>query len=162
MLVGRHRYVVEWGHLLVATLVAAVCIAYLLDARATSLSVHNLLLVQPAAILAALLYILIVPQCVHRVFAENKGLPEERAQAVRAQRGELVKVAALAVAFGFFVFSLETIGFDIATVLFVAAGLFIGGERRIAWLVFYPLIFTLAVIKGYQHLVPYPIVTRVL
>lgn len=167
MQIAGRRYEVDWGHLLVATLVVAVCVWYLFDARSVSLRPNNILFVQPATILAVLLYLLILPQC-FRAISDD---PEAAVAAEEAQTpgpggaatfGELMRVAALAAAFGFFAFSLETIGFDVATWIFTLVGLFVCGERRPLVLLIFPLVFTAAVILGYQMLVPYPITTTVL
>jgi hypothetical protein len=63
MRIGGRNYRVDWGHLIVATTIAVLCLAYLLDARRTSLDIQNLLLVQPLALFALLMYLLILPQC---------------------------------------------------------------------------------------------------
>lgn len=146
------RRVVIWGHFLLLCVIAAVVISYWLDARETSLKINNLLLVQPASIFALLVMALVLPQVFPRVPVKDVPDAEER-------RRELVnvgRVALLAAAFGLFVFSLETIGFDVATFVFVAAGLFLCGERK-AWVIgAYSAIFTVFVVYGYQALVPYP------
>lgn len=173
--IAGRRYEVEWGHLLVATLIIGACIWYLLDARGTSLNVQNLILVQPATIVAVLLYLLILPQCVHRVpetppetVADPPGEPAEEStekpsvrQAVSTGQ-ELLRVGSLAAAFGVFVFSMESLGFDAAAWIFTAVGLFICGERRWLVLALFPPVFALLVVLGYQQLIPYPIPTLIL
>jgi hypothetical protein len=138
-----------WGHLALLGVIAGVVIYYLLDARSVSLRANNLLLVQPASLLALLLVALVIPQCFRRVSPASE-------DAQPADFGDLGRVAALAAAFGAFVFSLETVGFDIATFLFTAAALFLCGERR--WHVILPFsaIFTVALIYGYGYLIPFP------
>lgn len=146
------RRVFVWGHFILLAVIVTIVVAYLLDARAESLKTNNLLLVQPAAILALILAALIVPQLFRR-------LPEDAAPdaaARRAQTMELVRVGLMAAALGLFVFSLETVGFDIATFTFTAIGLWLCGERRL-WLIgAYSAVFTALIIYGYQQLVPYP------
>lgn len=146
------RRVFDWGHLLLLLVIVTIVVAYLLDARSTSLKSNNLLLVQPASILALLLAALIVPQLFRRVAPGET--PD--AQARRAGMMDLLRVGLMATALGFFVFSLETVGFDIATFIFTAVGLRICGERRIWLIVAYSAVFTAAIIYGYQMLVPYP------
>lgn len=146
------RRVVDWGHLALLGVIVAVVVAYLLDARATSLKTNNLLLVQPASILALLLAALVLPQIFRRV-PEDKA-PDDAQR--RAKLAELARVGALASALGIFVFSLETIGFDIATFAFTAVGLWICGERRLWVIGVFSAVFTALVIYGYQQLVPYP------
>ena len=152
----RTRPVVDWGHLALLTVIVVVVVAYLLDARATSLNTNNLLLVQPAAILALILAAIVLPQCIRRD-ADRQGATDRRA-ALR----QVGRVAALACAFGAFVLSLETVGFDLATFLFVALGLYICGERTL-WLIgVFSAVFTVAIVYGYQMLVPYPFPLAVL
>jgi hypothetical protein len=158
MRVAGRTYEVDWGHVLVATLVAGACVWYLADARATSTNVQNLLLVQPATILALILYVLILPQCVRRV----ADTPDQAALPGAARWTDLGRVAALAAAFGFFTFSLDRLGFDAGTWIFVTVGLFICGERRAWVLAVFPPVFTAAVVVGYQQLLPYPIRTLIL
>lgn len=159
--VAGRTYEVDWGHLLVATLVVGVCIWYLADARSTSLNTQNLLLVQPATVLAVILYLLVLAQCVRRVADAPGGAQEPSAKAA-STLADLVRIAALAAAFGFFIFSLETLGFDVGAWIFVTVGLYICGERRPWVLAIFPLAFTVAVVLGYQQLLPYPIHTLIL
>lgn len=145
---------VAWGQLALVTALAGLALAYLIDARSVSLSVNNLLLVQPTAILVLVLWAVIAFGCVrHGAEAE----PASRADWL----GRLRTVSMVA-AFGLFILSLERIGYDIAMALFVGFGLFIGGERRPLWLVLFPLVFSAAVILGFRALVPYPFPTTLL
>jgi len=144
---------VDWGHLLLLIFICAVVIAYLLDARSVSLKVSNLALIEPAAIIALILAALVLPQC----FKRGTPVPEEEATAAPKESWrDLGKVAALAAAFGAFAVSLEAVGFDVATFIFVALGLYLCGERRL-WLIgLYSAVFTVVIVYGYQLLVPYP------
>lgn len=154
---GQRRIVI-WGHLLLLGVIAAVMLAYWLDARGTSLKINNLLLVQPAAILGLVLVALVLPQ----VFLK---IPSDDVPDAAERRQELLnvgRVALLAGAFGIFVFSLETIGFDIATFVFVAVGLYLCGEKKLWVIGVYSAIFTVLVVYGYQALVPYPFPLTVL
>jgi hypothetical protein len=141
--------VIMWGHLALLTFIAIVAIAYLLDARSASLSANNLLLVQPAAILALVLILFVLPQCFRRVNADAPA-------AQPTDFSELGKVAALVAALTLFILSLEVAGFDVATFVFMLVALFICGERR--WWVILPFsaVFTLLLIYGYGALIPFP------
>ena len=152
----KARRVVDWGHLALLSLICGVVVAYLLDARGTSLKINNLLLVEPAAIIALILAAIVLPQCFRREVADAD------AQAPKESWLQLGKVAALAAAFGAFALSLETVGFDIATFLFVALGLYICGERKLWVIGLFSAVFTAAVVYGYQLLVPYPFPLTVL
>jgi hypothetical protein len=151
------RRTIVWGHLALLAVIVAVIIAYILDARSVSLRTNNLLLIQPAAFIALLLAALVAPQLVQQADPANE---DETAR--RARIAELIKVGCLAAAFGVFVFSLETIGFDVGTFVFTAVGLRICGERRIWVMLLYSAFFTAALIYGYQQLVTYPFPLSVL
>jgi len=148
---------VDWGHLLLLLFICAVVVAYLLDARAVSLRFGNLALIQPAAILALILAAMVLPQCFRRpAGSETPEGAEPQVEAPKETWRDLGKVAALAAAFGAFALSLETAGFDVATFIFVALGLYICGERR-SWVIgLYSAVFTVVIVYGYQLLVPYP------
>lgn len=146
------RRSVQWGHLALLVIIGLISISYLLDARATSLKINNLLLVQPAVLLALGFIALILPQ----IFPKRSASELDDKDTRRQKHLEIARVAVLAAAFGGFVFSLETIGFDAATFLFVAAGLYICGERRYWVIAAYSAVFTVLVVYGYQQLVPYP------
>ncbi len=150
---GRLRRI-AWGELALVTALAALALAYLIDARSVSLSVNNLLLVQPTAILVLVLWAVIAAGCLRR--------GADAAPAAAGDRAGRLRTLAMVAAFGLFILALERIGYDVAMALFVAAGLFVGGERRPLWLVLFPLAFTAAVILGFRALIPYPFPTAVL
>ncbi|HEV7264886.1 MAG TPA: hypothetical protein VGN83_08225 [Falsiroseomonas sp.] len=159
---ARRRLHVDWGHLLVATAMAGGVVAYLLEARAVSLSTNNLLLVQPVALLALLLYLLVLPQCI-RFDAAPPAEETPTGAAIRAEGGaDLLRVAALAVCFGLFILGLETIGFDVSAWLFTLVALWIGGERRWPVLLLFPPVFAAAVILLFRLMMPYPMTTLLL
>jgi len=138
-----------WGHLLLLAVILSVVLFYVFDARGVSLRTSNLLLVQPAAIIALILVALVIPQCFHRVDADA---PEAKPTDFK----ELGRVGALAGAFGVFIFSVERVGFDVSTFVFMVVALFVCGEKR--WYVYLPFsaIFTTGLIYGYGALIPFP------
>ena len=172
----RARRSVSWGHLAFLAFVTAVVVAYLLDARSTSLSTNNILLVQPAAIIALVLVALALPQCFDRGDEAGGGSGEGGATSDPAaetdpvveaaepadERLDLLKVGGLMALFGIYCTFLQQIGFDVATFLFVAIGLVICGERRLWLVAAFSAVFTVAVVYGYGALVPYPFPMRIL
>lgn len=162
----RGHWRVDWGHLALLAVICGVTTAYLFDARSTSLKINNLLLVEPAALLALVLALVVLPQCFRRPALSDQADPETTsgsepkrgAQVVRQTEGwrPLLKVGLLMAGFGALVFSLETVGFDVATFLFMVGGLWLCGERRIWVIGLFSAVFTAAIIYGYQQLVPYP------
>jgi hypothetical protein len=153
----KTRRTVAWGHLILLAIIVGSAVAYLIDARGTSLKLNNLALVQPAAIMTFILATIVLSQAFPPTDPETN-IPEVRA----AMRAELWRVGLLATAFGVFVFSLETLGFDLATLLFVSSGLYLCGERRWWVIALYSTVFTYLVVTGYQQLVPYPFPMMVL
>ena len=156
------RRVVDWGHLALLLLICGIVGAYLYDARSTSLKLNNLLLVEPAAILALILAALVLPQCFRREQRQTGEEADADSAKPRESWRELGKVGALTAAFGAFALSLETVGFDVATFVFVALGLYICGERKVWVIGLFSAVFTTAIVYGYQTLVPYPFPLTVL
>lgn len=164
--IANRKIQVDWGHLLVATLIVAACVWYLFDARDTSLRTSNLIFIQPAVALAVILYLLILPQCFRQV-VDSKTDTEDSGDEPGQEKQDLtlrqfLRVGSLAAAFGVFVFTMETIGFDVAAWLFVIVGLFIAGERRAWVLAVFPLVFAVLVVWGYAMLIPYPFPTLII
>jgi small-conductance mechanosensitive channel len=161
-----HVYRVDWGHLLFVALIAAAVLWYLLDARSVSLRVNNLLLVQPVALFALLMVVLIIPQCFQRADREIAG--DEQAEddplapALPKEARALIQIGIVAVALGALVFTLNVIGFDIAIWLFCLVVMLVCNERRPLPLILYPIAVTLVLVYGFRALMPYPMVTTVL
>ena len=166
MRIRGHDYRVDWAHLVFVTLIAVSVLWYWLDARSVSLSVNNLLLVQPLAIFALLMYLAIVPQCFRRADAVDEPdapvVDDPLAPALPTEYRELGRVALLGVALGLMVFSLNLLGFDIAIWLFALATMVICGERRPLALAVYPLAVVIVTVYGFRALMPYPMVTTIL
>lgn len=145
-----------WGHLALLAVIAVTIIAYLLDARAVSTRTTNLLLVQPLSIVALILAAIVLPG----VFVKEGS--DEANELEGETRGDLGRCFALIGALGFLAFSLETIGFDIATFVFMVFAMAICGERR--WLVnlIFSAVFTVLLIYGYGTITPFPFPLTVL
>ena len=139
---------VVWGHLILLTVIVCVVAAYLLDARGVSLRTNNLLLVQPAAILALVLAALVLPGIFPRADAE------EEAETKGETRGDLIRVFILIAALAGLAFSLEVVGFDIATFAFMVVGLAVCGEKRWWVNLLFSALFTVFLIYGYGTITP--------
>ncbi|TYR30743.1 hypothetical protein FY036_18735 [Mesorhizobium microcysteis] len=146
----KPRRRIVWGHLLLLIVIVGVVIAYLLDTRAASLRINNLLLVQPASILALILAALVLPG----IFPRSEATEEEPEK--KETTGDLVRVFLLIAALAGLAFSLETIGFDIATFAFMVVALAICGEKRWWVNLGFSAIFTVALIYGYGSITPFP------
>lgn len=165
MRLGKHNYMVDWGHLLVILMIAVICAAYLYDTLDASTRINNILFVLPASIIALLLCIAILPQVVTRIVEPGDKLSKAMSNDENAPKetwNELGWIALLVVAFGVFVFAVERIGFDLASWLFITLGLFVCGERRILALALYPPIAAVLIVFGFKTLIPYPMFTLII
>lgn len=141
---------VVWGHLILLTVIVSVVVAYLLDARSVSLRTNNLLLVQPASILALVLAAFVLPGIFPRAEASDETATNGET------RGDLVRVFILIAALAGLAFSLEVVGFDIATFTFMVVGLAVCGERRWWVNLLFSALFTMFLIYGYGTITPFP------
>ncbi|WP_428029355.1 tripartite tricarboxylate transporter TctB family protein [Ancylobacter sp.] len=166
MRIGRQTYAIDYGHLALITVIAAAVIWYLFDARSVSLSVNNLLLVQPIAIFALAMYLFILPQCFHKVdareVAKSPAQKDPLHVTIPSERSDIMRMLALGISLGLMVFLLDVIGFDIAIFLFAAAAMAICGERRPFHLLVFSLGVTLVTIYGFRALISYPMHTTLL
>lgn len=169
MRINGHSYTLDYGHLALVGLIGGATLWYLFDARAVSTSVNNILLVQPTAIFALVLCLLILPQCFHRV-ADEAAAPAKAKEEeydplmpkLPTERSDLIRMGGLGAALGVFVFSLDIVGFDIAIFFFTAASMAICGERRPARLLLYSLAVTICTVYGFRALIPFPMATTIL
>ncbi len=152
---GRSRPAIDWGHLALLAVIAGLATWYLLDARSVSLNINNLLLVQPTVLFVLGMALLILPQC----FRPQVAVETETAE---HSKTDTIKIAAVAVCLGAFIFLIETVGFDLAMFAFVLAAMIICGERRPVPLIVYPTAVTLTLVSGFKALMPYPMTTLVL
>ncbi len=163
MRIGSVRLVVEWGHLALVAGIAGFCVWYWLDARAASSNVQNLLLIQPAALLALGLCVVVAAGSI-RVHRNRTGGDEAAPEpehapkhATRDWRG--IQIAAL---LGLFVASLLCAGFDVATFVFMAAGMYVLGERRPLLLAGYSAGFAAAMSYAFKFMLSVPVPTLIL
>lgn len=154
---------VDWGHLALLALIAGVVVAYLVDARAVSLDLNNILMLQPAAVIALVLIALVVPQCFRRLrkvpqpsLSGSEADTEARTVETMGEREVLVRTGILAATFAAFAASLEAVGFDVACWGFMVVGLYVCGERRWWVIGLFATIFTALLVGGYRMLIPFP------
>lgn len=118
---------------------------YLSDAWRASDSVENLILILPIAGLAVLL-------CTLDLITQLRNGPTEE----HDSREPVVEILPVMGLFAAYVLTLEWLGFDVGTLLFVAAFLWLQGERRKVWLLGYSLCFGLLVALFFSYMLPYP------
>jgi len=161
---GRHVRV-DLGYLFFALAIGGWCVWYLFDARSASTNFQNLLLIQPAVILAVLL-VLVVAAGAFRLDPAGEGrssgepparTPDKPSSA--DDRSEVLRVFGFMALLAVYLVAIPYLGLDLATFLFVAACLLGQGERRPHFLVGIPLIFTFVMVYGFKALLPIPIPT---
>jgi hypothetical protein len=119
------------------------------SALSASTSLNNLIVVAPAALLLGVLAVCIVVAALRRPNAEP---------APAGALGDLLLLSG----FGAFCYALTHIGFDVATFAFVWGGIVLSGGRSLWVPPLYAAVFTLALVKGFGSLFPYPMLTLVL
>lgn len=164
--VGRYRIRIDPGHLLFIGIVGGYCLWYLADTRAASTSVQNLLLIQPAVVVALLLVLAILPTVVSIERAAGPIAPpaaHPAAQGASGRRlGDGLRILGLIVLLGLYVFLMTDIGFDVATFLFVSGSLLLFGERRPSLVILLPLVFTAVTVYGFKAMLSIPVPTLVI
>ncbi len=118
---------------------------YLLNAWFASSQPENLILILPIAVITlAMCSLEFIQQCRTGTTSAH----EERETAETT--GPIIGI------FSIYVITLEWLGFDLATILFIATFLWLQGERRWFWIVGYSLCFGLLVTLFFSYMLPYP------
>jgi hypothetical protein len=160
---GRYRVRLDPGHLLFVSVITGYCLWYLVDTRAASTSVQNLLLIQPAVVLALLLFVAILPTVV-----SIERVPDSEAPAAAPRPGgkrlgrDGLRILGLIVLLGVYVIVMTDLGFDVATFLFVSGSLLLQGERRPSMVIVLPLAFTALTVYGFKVMLSIPVPTLVI
>ena len=111
-----------FADLFVTFIIAGIVTWYLIDAYTASSHIINLILVLPISLMVlALCIVEIIKQI------KNKEEPTEKPEPVMT----VIPVICL---FTLYIASLAWLGFDVGTSLFIAAFLWLHGERRIIWI----------------------------
>lgn len=127
---------------------------YLTDAYQASSSTENLLLILPAAVVVILLCLWVIGST---LFRSLRSEPQEaEADAEKQPKKKQVSVFGAMCILAGFVLSMDWIGFDVATFLFMVALMFLQGERRPFWLGVFPLGFAILVSLFFEYMIPYP------
>lgn len=167
---------IEFGHLFLVLFIAGSVIWYFFDAYTASSNIQNIILIAPAS-LGAIALCLIVLYQIFRAAYKKKSEPTQKIpssrQKVSAGNGSSrnqakgilkqisrYRILAYIITFGFYVGSLEVIGFDISTYLFIGIVMALQGERRIWILVGYSLVFGTLAVWLFGLMIPYPMFTR--
>lgn len=142
-----------YAELALPVLFLTVTVWYLVDSYRASATIENLLLILPTSVVVltlcawiALRTLVLTPSRQEEEALLEEEKPKEKKVSVL---GAMIILAAYVLSMGF-------IGFDVATFLFIAALMFLQGERRIGWLIGFSLIFAFLVSLFFQYMIPYP------
>ncbi len=150
-LMNNAKYKINWADLALSVLLLTFTLWYMYDNWTASSSIENNLLVLPIGIISTLLLIAIVAN----VLMAGKSTDTTQSTKTSSAKDYQLIMIAMAV-FAAYVLSLEWLGFDLATALFLAIFLWVQGERRITLLVFYAAVFAFLVSLFFEILLPYP------
>ena len=133
---------ISFSHLVLLVIISAIAVFLNWSALKASTSLFNLIIIVPAGILALSFCLFIL--------LSNKSEPSSDTKT-------LIGDIALLAIFAVFCISLTTVGFDVATFLFIWMAIILGGSRN--WIIppIYSAIFTLALVKGFGSLFPFPL-----
>lgn len=155
----------EWGHVLFVLGIGGWVSWYFLDAYHASSTVTNLILIAPASALALCLCGLILFRRLRDACTAPDAVePEAPAEAetpAGASGLTRYRPVAFIVLFGLYIVGLETIGYDVASWLFIAASLVLAGERRPLTVIVYSLLFGSLAVWLFGLMTPYPMPTLV-
>lgn len=138
--------------------IAALATGYITwSSVAASMRVNNLVIVAPVAVAIAILVAFIL---IRTLLQKSEG-PDEEDDASKSLSATVADLILLAL-FAVFCVALTTVGFDIATFLFVWIGIVLGGERRLWLPPLFSAAFTLMLVYGLGALFPFPMPMLVL
>jgi len=130
--------------LVVLLALASLVVLYGIDAYKASSEFLNLILVLP---LIAIVLVLCLVQFIIELRDRKSDTPA---------RESVADVAPVIGLFALYVLTLQWLGFDIGTMLFVAAFLWLQGERRWRWLIGYSMSLSFGLALFFSAMLPYP------
>ena len=128
----------------VLLVLASLVTAYGIDSYSASTEVLNLILVLPLTIIVLVL-------CLIQFVVELRD-----STSTPPARESIADVGPVIGLFAVYVVSLNWLGFDVGTALFVAAFLWLHGERRLPWLLGYSIALAFALALFFSAMLPYP------
>ena len=137
-------------NLVVLSAISLFIMWYLLDAYSINASMENLILIGPVGILTLGL-------CFAEFirFLKNSEKSEEQEENIR-------DVIPTMVIFSGYVLSLEYLGFDLGTILFIGIYLRVNGEKSWKWIIIYSLLFGILIPYFFSLMLPYPMPMSIL
>jgi putative tricarboxylic transport membrane protein len=151
------------GHVLLLLFILGWTGWYLTDALRVSWNIRNIILIVPLAgiVLVAALYELAKQAALGLGWLQTSepdaasGGDPERSQS----RGDLIRGMVLLSFLGVLVFSMSTVGFDVAIFAFILASLMLLESGKYLGKLFFAAVFTFVVVSGARFLLPFPMHT---
>ncbi len=133
----------------VANSIVILCLAsfviwYALDAHRASSSLENMILILPITAITLCL-------CLYDFFTHKDEIEDDK-----DKKEDITTVLPVIILFTLYVFTLEILGFDIGTVIFIALFLFFHGETRWTWILGYSLVYGFLISYFFSLMLPYP------
>ena len=129
---------------IVLLVLASLVVLYGYDAYSASTDILNLILVLPVIAI-------VLSLCLAQFVVELR-----QAKTETPIRDSVVDAAPVIGLFAFYVLTLEWLGFDIGTAVFVGAFLWLQGERRLPWLLGYSISLGIGLALFFSTMLPYP------
>ena len=130
---------------------------YLIDAVRASTDILNLILILPVSLIVLVLCAIQFVLQLRAGYATDNEVPADEPGSANTAGG-----LAAFVLFAVYISTLEWLGFDIGTCLFLGCFLWLQGERRWPWLIGYSIAFGFALALFFSVMLPYPMPLLVL
>lgn len=130
--------------LVVLLILAGLVCIYCVDTVRASTNVLNLIFVLPITVIVLALCL------VEFLAGAPKSIPTE------PERESVTQVLPVIALFAAYVVSLQWLGFDVGTFVFLAAFLRLHGEQRVAWLLAYAISIAFLLSVFFSNMLPYP------
>jgi len=141
MQIYKWKIEADWGHIMLATAMAAVSVWYFLDARDASQSIYNLILVAPCAAAIVTLYLATLLLEV-RIYAANSSHASQEQSLKKLLQPVAIRNASMMVLLILYVLVMEPLGFEIASFLFIGLSLLLQGEQRFGRVLIFSILFS--------------------
>jgi hypothetical protein len=148
------KFAVDMPNILFATALAGWIAWYCWDAWHANSAMENMILILPVSTAGLLLYFFVIAGSIKRPsLAEIQSTPPHELM----DRGVAIKIAGSMAMLAALVLAGPLIGFDVATFVYMLGMMAFLGERRILVLLFFPLLFSVAVIYCFGTLLATPL-----
>jgi hypothetical protein len=127
---------------------AAFVLWYAIDTHNASSSIENIILILPIATIVLCL-------CIYEFFTQKNISKEE-------SKDSISSVIPVMILFTLYVLTLELLGFDVGTILFLGLFLFFHGEKRLPWILGYSLVYGFIIAYFFSQMLPYPMPMMIL